>query len=340
MISHSANRLWLPVLFVLVAALPSLRSEERVSIDGAGASFPQPLYVRWFEHYSQVDDSVEFNYRGLGSASGRTLIAAGEVDFGASDLPFSDGAVNASKISHLPTVASAVAICYTLPGVDELQIDGPTVAAIFLGQITQWNDPAIQKQNPKTKLPALPIVPVHLAEGGTLTSIFSRYLTAVSSDWRKRFGEKLTIDWPVGTAGTGNVGAARVIRSTAGAIGYLEWSAAKNHGVAIAALKNSSGRYVSPSVESITAAIAATQIPDDFRFAVINPTGATSYPVGILTWLLINPDSLEAEKGRKLVAFLNWAYADGTTYAPPLGFAPLPENLLARVRARIAQLHF
>lgn len=329
-------RFWVSLLCAVWSAAP-VAAGERLLLNGAGASFPQPLYVRWFENYTSVDESVEFNYRGLGSAGGRKLVAAGEVDFGATDVPVSGDAKAAASIEHLPTVASAVAICYNLPGVAELKLDGPTVAAIFLGRITRWTSPEIQQQNPQANLPDRQIVPIHLSEGGTLTDIFARYLAAVSPDCATRFAGNARIEWPTGADAYGNVGAARLLRETEGGIGYLEWSAAKNHGVQIAALKNAAGTYLPPSIDSITAAIAATDIPDDFRFAVINPPGERSYPVGILTWLLVNRSQLDAEKCRKLAAFLQWAYADGVRFAPSLGFAPLPANLRSRVSARLAE---
>lgn len=300
------------------------------------------MYERWFERYTSVDDSVQFNYLGVGSTGGRNLILKGVTDFGASDVPISDEAQtnSARPIWHLPTVASAVAICHNLKGFPDIQLDGPTVAAIFLGKIARWNDPAIAAQNPGTALPDRPIVVLHPTEHGTLTDYFSEYLNIVSPDWRARFGHGEAVTWPAGPGAYGNPGVAKLLRQTPDAIAFLELSVANRSGVRLIALRNRAGRYVRPEAGTVEAAAAGASVADDFRLSLIDAPGEDAYPIGIVTWLLVNPHLKSAAKGKKLVAFLKWAYRDGEAMAPSVGLVPMPPVVRERVLARIDELKY
>ena len=306
-------------------------------INGAGANFPQPVYARWFEKYSNVDDSVRFNYHGVGSAGGRTMILDGITDFGASDVPISDEsqAKSPHAIWHLPTVASAVAICHNLKGFPDVRLDGPAVAGIFLGRITKWNDPAIAAQNPDVSLPDRDIVVIHPTESGTLTDIFAQYLAAVSPEWRARFGHQREIAWPVGRDALHNSGVAKLLRETPSSIAFIELSVANRSNVRLVALRNAAGNYVRPDAASVTEAAATATIPDDLRLSLVNAPGAKAYPIGIVTWLLVDSQPKSPAKGRKLAAFLKWVYHDGEDLATSIGFVPLPAVIRERVLARV-----
>jgi phosphate transport system substrate-binding protein len=331
---------FLLLLLALVTAPFAAGAAGETVLNGAGASFPQPVYTRWFEKYSNVDGTVRFDYVGLGSYGGRSMILKGDIDFGASDVPIATDTLAASgrTIWHIPTVASAVAICHNVKGYPKIRIDGPTLAAIYLGNIVKWNDPALAALNPGDPLPDREIVVVHLSESGTLTDIFSKYLGSVSPEWKGKFGDNSTIAWPTGPGGPGNAGAAKLIRETPNSIGYLELTAARRSGVRIMALKNSAGTYVLPDGDSIAEAAATFDIPDDFRFFLVNAPGRNAYPIGIVTWMLVDAQQADPVRGRKLIEFLNWVYKDGEKYAVSMGFVPLPRPVCDRVLERLAKV--
>lgn len=332
------------LLLLALLALPLVASAAgELVLTGAGASFPQPVYTRWFERYARVDASVRFDYTGSGSFAGRDLILHRAVDFGASDLAISDAEFAKSQrtVWQIPTVLSGVAICHNLKGYPNLRIDASTLAAIYLGQITHWNDPALAALNPTLTLPDRVIVPVHLTESGTLTDIFSAWLSAASPAWQEKNAGKVSLDWPVGVDGVGNAGAIKVLRETPNSIGYLELSVAKRSGVRLVGVKNPAGNFVFPSPATIAEAAATFPLPDDFRFLLLNAPGEQAYPIGIVTWLLIDAHQADPAKGRKLVKFLKWVYkGDGEKLATTLGFVPLPENVRQRVLDRLDQIQF
>ncbi|MBS0632773.1 MAG: phosphate ABC transporter substrate-binding protein PstS [Verrucomicrobia bacterium] len=331
------------LLLLAMLALPLVASAApALLLNGAGASFPQPVYTRWFERYSYVDASVQFDYTGSGSFAGRDLILNGAVDFGASDIAISDAEFAKSKrtIWQIPTVTSAVAICHNLKGYPDLRIDAPTLAAIYLGKIKRWNDPALAALNPGLALPDREIVPVHLTESGTLTDIFSAWLCTASPEWKEKNGGKISLAWPVGPSGIGNNGAAKVLRETPNSIGYLELRVARRSGVRLMEVKNPAGNFIYPEPATIAEAAATYPVPDDFRFLLINAPGKDAYPVGIVTWMLIDSHQADPAKGRKLVDFLKWVYRDGEKLATSIGFVPLPENVRARVLTRLDQIKF
>jgi phosphate transport system substrate-binding protein len=264
------------------------------------------------------------------------------VDFGASDGPMSDEnlAKAPGKILHIPTVAGADVLSYNLPDSPALHLDGPTVANIFLGKITKWNDPAIASQNTGVTLPPQDIVVVHRSDGSGTTYIFTDYLSSVSSEWKDKVGKATSVSWPAGFGAKGNEGVAGQIKQSPGAIGYVELAYAVQNKLPYADIKNSSGNYITPSLDSVTAALAAAQIPDDFRFSMVNPPGEKAYPISGCTWLLIYQDQRDPAKGQKLVEFLKWAYTEGEKMADDLNYAPLPDSVRQRVLDRVATIKY
>ncbi len=312
-----------------------------VDLTGAGATFPNPIYSKWILEYKKVDPSVSINYQAIGSGGGQKQILEGTVDFGATDGPMSDESLAKapSKILHIPTVAGAVAITYNLPGVSSLKLDGPTLANIYLGKITKWNDPAIVGLNSGTKLPATDIAVAHRADGSGTTFIFTDYLGVVSPDWKAKAGKSnTTVNWPAGIGGKGNDGVAGLVKQTPGAIGYVELIYAAQNKLQTADLKNADGVFVKPTLEGITAAIATATIPDDFRFSMVNAPGKDSYPISGVTWLLVYEQQKDAAKGKALVGFLKWALTEGEKETKALDYAPLPDEIQKKVLARIATI--
>ncbi len=306
-------------------------------INGAGATFPYPLYSKWFNEYTRVDPSVRFNYQSIGSGGGQKQILAQTVDFGASDGPMSDEnlAKASGKLLHIPTVAGAVVVTYNLSGQPKLKLDGPTLAGIFLGKITRWNAKEIVALNPGVKLPGADLVVVHRSDGSGTSYIFTDYLSNVSKDWESRVGRNTSVRWPVGLGAKGNEGVAGQVKQLEGSIGYVELAYAHQNKLTFADLKNAAGQFVTPSIESVTAALATAHIPEDFRFSMVNPPGDKAYPIAGATWLLVYEQQKDPSKGRKLVEFLNWALTKGEAMAAALDYAPLPANLQERVLERI-----
>jgi phosphate transport system substrate-binding protein len=329
-------------LFGAVSALGATCAPAQMLINGAGATFPFPIYSKWFNEYTKVDPSVRFNYQSIGSGGGQKQILSETVDFGASDGPMSDD--NLAKapraLWHFPTVAGADVITYNIPGDLKLKLDGPTIAGIFLGTIVKWNDPAIARQNPDVKLPDADIVVVHRSDGSGTTYIFTDYLSNMSADWKAKVGKGTSVSWPTGIGGKGNEGVSGQVKQVPGSIGYVELVYAKQNKLAYADVKNSSGNYVTPSIESVTEALATADIPADFRFSMVNPPGATAYPISGCTWLLVYAEQKDHAKGEKLVQFLKWAYSDGEKLAPGLDYAPLPDALIKRALEKVQSIKY
>jgi len=320
----------------------TLTASAQMLINGAGATFPQPIYTKWFDEYTKVDPSVRFNYQGIGSGGGQKQILAETVDFGASDGPMSDE--NIAKASrtlwHIPTVAGAVVVTYNLTGDPKLKLDGPTLAGIFLGTITKWNDPAIAGQNPDVKLPDQDIVVVHRSDGSGTSYIFTDYLSSVSPEWKAKVGKNTAVSWPAGIGGKGNAGVAGQVKQSPGSIGYVELAYAHQNKLAFADMKNSSGNYITPTVDAVVQALATANVPDDFRFSMVNPPGAQAYPIAGATWLLVYAQQKDPAKGQKLVQFLKWAFTDGEKLAPDLDYAPLPDALRQRALDRVNSIKY
>jgi phosphate transport system substrate-binding protein len=331
----SAKILGLTVAFGLSAT-----ASAQMTINGAGATFPYPIYSKWFDEYAKVDPSVRFNYQSIGSGGGQKQILAQTVDFGASDGPMSDDnlAKAPGKILHIPTVAGADVVAYNVPGNPELKLDGDTIAGIFLGQIKKWNDPKLTALNPGANLPDQEIVVVHRSDGSGTTFIFTDYLSKVSPEWKEKVGTNTSVNWPTGLGGKGNEGVAGQIKQTPGALGYVELIYAIQNKMPYATVKNASGNFVKPSVESVTAAMATAQIPDDFRFSMTNAPGADSYSIAGATWLLVYQQQKDATKGKKLVEFLKWALSKGEDMAKQLDYAPLPAEVRERVLKRVEEI--
>jgi phosphate transport system substrate-binding protein len=317
-------------------------ANAQLLINGAGATFPYPIYSKWFDAYTQVDPSVRFNYQSIGSGGGQKQIIARTVDFGASDGPMSDEnlAKAPGKILHIPTVAGAVAITYNLPDNPKLKLDGPTLVEIFLGNITKWNDKRIIELNPGVNLPDLPMVVVHRADGSGTSYIFTDYLSSISPVWADSVGKATAVKWPTGLGGKGSEGVAGQVRQLSGAIGYVEMIYAKQNNMPYADVKNAAGNFITPSIESVTEALATAKIPDDFRFSMVNAPGDNAYPIAGTTWLLVYERQKNADKGKRMVDFLNWALTKGEALAPSLDYAPLPDTVQQRVLERIKTIKY
>jgi phosphate transport system substrate-binding protein len=318
----------------------SATASAQMMINGAGATFPYPIYSKWFDEYTKVDPSVRFNYQSIGSGGGQKQIMAQTVDFGASDGPMSDEnlAKAPGKILHIPTVAGAVVITYNLPGNPALKLDADTIAGIFLGTIKKWNDPKIAATNAGTNLPDKDIVVVHRSDGSGTTFIFTDYLSKVSSEWKSKVGTNTSVSWPAGIGGKGNEGVSGQVKQTPGAIGYVELIYAIQNKMPYADIKNSAGEFVKPTLDSVTAALATANIPDDFRFSMTNAAGKDAYPIAGATWLLVYQQQKDATKGKKLVEFLKWALTKGETVAKDLDYAALPDSVQQRVLKRIDEI--
>jgi phosphate transport system substrate-binding protein len=311
-------------------------ASAQMMINGAGATFPYPIYSKWFDEYTKVDPSVRFNYQSIGSGGGQKQT----VDFGASDGPMSDDNLSKApgKLLHIPTVAGAVVITYNVEGSPALKFDGETIAGIFLGQIKKWNDPKIAATNPGVKLPDKDIVVVHRSDGSGTTFIFTDYLSKISPEWKSKVGTNTSVSWPTGIGGKGNEGVSGQVKQTPGALGYVELIYAIQNKMAYAEIKNAAGEFIKPTIDSVTAALATANIPDDFRFSMTNAPGKDAYPIAGATWLLVYQQQKDAAKGKKLVEFLKWALTKGEAIAKDLDYAPLPESVQQRVLKRVDEI--
>ena len=332
------------ILFLLGGCLFAAQTGAyaQLLINGAGATFPYPIYSKWFDEYTKVDPSVRFNYQSIGSGGGQKQITARTVDFGASDGPMSDEnlAQAPGKILHIPTVAGADVITYNLPGNPKLKLDGDAIVNIYMGNITKWNDPKIAALNPGVDLPDLPVIVVHRSDGSGTTYIFVDYLSSISPVWADSVGKGTSVKWPVGLGGKGNEGVAGQVKQLSGAVGYVELIYAKQNQMPYADVKNAAGNFITPSLDSVTAALATAKIPDDFRFSMVNAPGDQAYPIAGTTWLLVYQQQKDAAKGKKLVEFLNWALTKGEGMASSLDYASLPESVQQLVLERIKTIKY
>jgi phosphate transport system substrate-binding protein len=332
--------------FALAAAVVTAGAAgAETLINGAGATFPYPLYSKWFNEYAKVDPSVKFNYQSIGSGGGIKQITAQTVDFGASDKFLSDDELKAApgKLLHIPTVMGAVVVTYNLPGVPKgLKLRSEDVADIFLGKITKWNDKRIADDNPGIKLPDQPIIVVHRSDGSGTTSIFTDFLSSVNSEWAKSVGKGASVKWPVGLGGKGNEGVAGQIKTTQNTIGYVELAYAFENKLPYASLKNKSGVFVEPSIKTTGAAAAgaAKNMPADYRISLVNQPGKDAYPIVGFTWLLVYEHQKDAIKGKQLVEFLNWELKKGQKMAAALLYAPLPDNVAKMVEKTVKNIKY
>jgi phosphate transport system substrate-binding protein len=302
-------------------------------LTGAGATFPYPLYAKWFDAYNKAKN-VQINYQSIGSGAGIKQLTAQTVDFGASDAPLKDDDLKKmpSETVHIPTVAGAVVVAYNLPGAPAaLKMDGATLANIYLGKIKKWNDPALTALNPGAKLPATSIAVGHRSDGSGTTYIFTNYLKAVSPEWSTKVGAGKSVDWPVGIGAKGNDGVAGIIKQSPGGIGYVELAYAKQNKLSYASLKNKAGQFVEPSAASVTAAAsgASAALQGDIRAPIANSASAQAYPISGFTYILAYKQQKDAAKGQALKDFLKWSMTEGQNMAADLDYAPLPKEIVA-----------
>jgi phosphate transport system substrate-binding protein len=324
------------LLFVL-----AMSAAQAQKLTGAGATFPYPIYSKWFSEYSAAHPGVEINYQSIGSGGGIRQITAGTVDFGASDGPMTDEQIAASKIKlvHIPTVLGAVVPVFNVPGVNELKFSSDVLSDIFLGKITTWNDGRIAKDNPGVKLPDQKIIVVHRSDGSGTTYIFTDYLSKVSSEWANGPGKGASPSWPVGVGGKGNEGVAGLVRQLPGAIGYVELIYALQNHISFGSVKNPAGNFITASIEGVTEAAASIkQMPADYRVSITNAPGADAYPISSFTWLLIPIHSADPAKGKVIKDLLSWIVTSGESEVSSLSYAPLPKSVAEKVLKTVYSL--
>lgn len=347
------GRRWLALGLLGVVTLTALESlppmgrqvSAQMLINGAGATFPYPLYSKWFSEYAKVDPLARFNYQSIGSGGGIRQIKAATVDFGASDAALSDEELRQMprELLHIPTVAGAVVITYNLPGVGKgLKLTPDVLAQIYLGQVTRWKDPAIASLNPNLSLPDQQIVVIHRSDGSGTTNIFTTYLSAISKSWASKVGKGTSVNWPVGLGGKGNEGVAGQVKQTPGTISYVELAYAEQNKLPYALLKNQAGQFVEPTLEATSAAVAGAiaELVKDVRVPIVNSPGERAYPIAGLTYVLVYKDQDDQQKAVALAKFLWWAIHDGQKYAPALLYASLPPQLVKVMEAKIKQIRF
>jgi phosphate transport system substrate-binding protein len=325
-------------------APPTVASRGGVDLTGAGATFPQPIYSKWFSDYA-AKTGIKINYQSIGSGGGIRQLQEATVDFGASDAPMTDEDMAKAKggpILHFPTVLGAVVLTYNVPELAQLNLSGDVIADVFLGKITKWNDTRVASLNPGVKLPARDILVVHRSDGSGTTFIFSDYLTAVSPSWASGPGKGKELKWPVGLGGKGNEGVAGQVKQTPFTLGYVELAYANQNKLPVAKVKNAAGKFIAPAIASITAAAAGAveKLPPttDYRLSIVNAPGADAYPISSFTWILVYQRQADAVKGKKLVDFLRWALSEGEASASALDYAPLPASLGRQLMDRLASI--
>jgi phosphate transport system substrate-binding protein len=310
----------------------------QTTINGAGATFPNPIYQKWFSEYHNEHPDIQFNYQSIGSGGGIRQVQEGTVDFGASDGPMTDQQIAESKVKviHLPTVLGSVVPAYNIPGVnEEIKFTPEILAGIYLGKISNWNDAAIAKANPNTKFPSQAITVVHRSDGSGTTYIFTDYLSKISSEWAGGPGKGTSVKWPVGVGGKGNEGVAGNIRMLPGSIGYVELIYALQNKITYGSVENSSKNFIKASLESTTLAAAGVKMPADFRVSITNPPGKNAYPIASFTWLLIPVQPKDPAKGKIIKDFLFWMLDKGQTMTSALSYAPLPQDVVAAEKKAI-----
>jgi phosphate transport system substrate-binding protein len=332
------------MLLLLLACLTlALPVSCQTTLNGAGATFPYPMYSKWFSEYNKLHPDVQINYQSIGSGGGIRQVLNGTVDFGASDGPMSDEqlAQSKTKILHIPTVLGAVVPAYNVPGISgEIKFTPEVLAGIFLQKITNWNDPAIAKVNPGVNFPNQPIIVIYRSDGSGTTFIFTDYLSKVSKDWANTVGKGTSVKWPIGMGGKGNEGVAGQVRQLQGSIGYVELIYAVQNKITYGSVKNAAGNFVTASLDGVTEAAASVKtMPADFRVSITNAPGKTAYPISSFTWLLIPTPAKDPKKGKIIADFLDWMVTDGQKMTNQLSYAPLPESVMEKVKAAIKQVH-
>ena len=335
--------------WVMLAATAAVGvgSAQNVLINGAGATFPYPMYSKWFDEYHKKFPTLQFNYQSIGSGGGIQQVTQGTVDFGATDGPMNDmqlkdfEAKHGGPVLHFPTVMGADVPVYNIPGVTaQLNFTGDALAGIFLGKITKWNDPAITSANPGVKLPGDDIVVVHRSDGSGTTYIFVDYLCKVSKEWETKVGRGTSVNWPVGLGGKGNEGVSGQVKQTPNSIGYVELIFARQNKMTFGKVKNVAGNFVEGSLASVTAdaAGAVKEMPEDFRVSITNSPGKDSYPISSFTWLLIPTKIQDPVKKKAIADFVKWMLNDGQSMAAALDYAPLPKPVVAKELKAVAKI--
>jgi phosphate transport system substrate-binding protein len=327
------NRLTVALVLAAAGGLAGTAFAAPIQINGAGATFPYPIYSKWFSEYNKLHPDIQINYQSFGSGGGIRQLTNQTVFFGASDGPMTNDQIQAAgaRVLHLPTVLGAVVPVYNAPGVSaELKFTGALLADIFLGKVTKWNDPAIARENAGVTLPGDEITVVHRSDGSGTSYIWADYLSKVSPEWSKRVGVATAVNWPVGVGGKGNEGVAGLVKQTPNSIGYVELIYALQNKIAYGTVKNLAGNYVRANLESVTAAAAATEgkMPADFRVSITNAPGKDVYPISSFTWLLLYESAKDKARSQAMVDFVKWALTDGQRYAAELGYAPLPASVV------------
>jgi len=316
---------------------------QALQINGAGATFPNPIYSKWFAEYNKLHPEIRINYQSIGSGGGIQQLTNRTVFFGATDGPMNDEQLKAAPgpILHFPTVLGAVVPVYNIPGVtDELKFTGPVLADIYLGKIKKWNDPVLAKLNPGAKLPATDVTVVHRSDGSGTTYIFVDFLSKVSPDFKSQVGVNTSVKWPAGVGGKGNEGVAGLVTQTPGSIGYVELIYALQNKIAFGSVQNTAGEFVKASDDAVTKAAdaAAATIPPDFRVSITNAPGAGAYPISSFTWILLYENPTDKASGKAIVDFMQWALTDGQKYCADLGYAPLPANVVMLEQAALGKI--
>lgn len=333
----------LSFLLVAIVGLSPVAIQAQ-NINGAGATFPNPIYSRWFLEFAKVDTGVHINYQPIGSGGGIRQVSEGTIDFGATDGPMSDEQMRSAKVKtmHVPTVLGAVVPVYNLPGMNkELNFSPDVIAGIYLGKITHWNDPLLTKDNPGVNFPSEAILPVYRSDGSGTTYIFTDYLSKVSKEWSDKVGRNTSVKWPTGIGQKGNEGVAGMVRQSPYSFGYVELIYAAQNKMAFGAVRNAAGKYVKASTDGVTeaASSAAKNMPPDYRISITNAQGAASYPISSFTWLLIPTHFGDPSKAKALQTFLTWMLDRGEGEAAGMTYAPLPKSVQDAVRKTIQTIH-
>ena len=333
----------LQLLVVVIALLPCRTAHSQMLVNGAGATFPYPIYSKWFDEYTKVDPSVRFNYQSIGSGGGITMLKNQTVDFGASDAPLNEQQLTAmpSPVLHFPSVMGAVVLAYNLPDVKQkLHLTGPVIADIYLGKVLKWSDPEITQLNPGVTMPDDPIVTCHRSDGSGTTYIFSDYMSKVSPTWQQKVGKGTSLKWPVGIGGKGNEGVTGLVQQTPGAVGYVELIYALKNNIPFPDIQNHDGNWITASLAGVTAAAAgaAANMPSDFRVSITDAPGANTYPISSFTWLLVYKTQKDKAKGEAVVKFLKWALTDGQKYTGALSYGSIPQPVVEKELAQVNEV--
>jgi phosphate transport system substrate-binding protein len=329
------------ILWTVLLTAAGAMAAPAETINAAGATFPEPIYQKWFQAFHKAHPDIQINYQAIGSGGGIRQLTEGTVDFGASDMPMTDdqlSKITRYKVLHFPTVLGGVVPTYNMPSAASLNFSGATLAGIYLGNIKKWNDPALKKDNPSANLPNEDITVVHRSDGSGTSFVFTDYLSKVSPEWKTKVGVNASLNWPVGLGGQGNAGVAGLVKQTPFSIGYVELIYAVQNKMEYGSIKNAAGNFVKADFNSVSeaAAGAAKEMPDDFRVSISNAPGKNSYPISTFTWLLI-PDKIgDATKKKSITDFLQWMMTTGQADAQGLSYAPLPKSVVAKEQKQLA----